>query len=296
MDRFAGMRAFTRVVEKLGFAAAARDMGLSRSAVNKAVIALENELGVQLLQRSTRKVTPTDTGLAFYDRARGLLADYDDAVAAVRDSRETPSGTLRVNAPMSFGMTYLRHAVADFLREYPRLRIELLLNDRPVDTIEEGFDVTLRIASPSYLTSVIRRDIAPVRRVLCASPEYLAAAPPLSKPEDLREHRCLQYGYSGVASQWRLAGEGGERAYPIHCVMWSNNGEVLAAAAMADQGIALLPEFIVAPELADGALVVVLPEQAPGELTLSAVYPRHRHLSSKVTVFVDALVARFASL
>ena len=294
MDRLESMRAFTRVVEKSGFAAAARDMGLSRSVVNKAVIQLENDLGTQLLQRSTRRVTPTETGLAFYDRARQILGDVEEAMSSVRDLGEHPTGNLRINAPMSFGTQHLAPVVAEFMAAHPDVHIELLLNDRFVDAIEEGFDVTLRIAEPSYVTSLITREIVGVRRVLCASPEYVARAGEPASPRELKAHRCLQYGYSGVASQWRLHGPDGDKPYGIHCVMWSNNGDVLKAAARNGQGIALLPTFIVGEDLQAGTLRSVLTEYVPGDLIMAAVYPRHRHLSAKVRLFVDALEARFA--
>ncbi len=294
MDRLQGMRAFVRVVELSGFAAAARDMGLSRSVVNKAVINLETELGTQLLRRSTRKVTPTETGLAFYDRCVQILADFDEAVAAVSELQERPTGNLRMNAPMSFGTRHLAPIVADYMARHPEVHVEVVLNDRFVDPIEEGFDLTLRISEPSYLTSLISRDIAPARRVLCASPGYLEAHGVPDSPQDLKNHRCLQYGYSGATTQWRLKGPSGEQAYPINCAMWSNNGDVLQCAAASHQGIALLPTFIVGESLQDGTLRTILPDHAPSQLTLSALYPRNRHLSAKVRLFVDLLEERLS--
>lgn len=293
MDRFASMRAFTKVVESSGFAAAARAMGLSRSVVNKAVINLENELGTQLLRRSTRKVTPTETGLAFYDRCQRILEDLDEAIASVKELQERPTGTLRMNAPMSFGTTHLAPIVGEFMAAHEHVHVELVLSDRFIDPIEEGFDLTLRIAEPAYTTSLIEQQIVPAKRVMCASPAYLAKAAPLETPASLRDHRCLQYGYSGALNQWRLMSNDGERAWPIHCSMWSNNGDVLKAAALADQGIALLPTFIVGDELQSGNLVSVLSDFAPAELVLSALYPRHRHLSAKVRLFIDLLCERF---
>src|SRR5699024_1425623 len=173
MNKFEGMRAFIRVVEAGGFAAAAREMGLSRSVVNRAVINLERELGAQLLLRSTRQVTPTDTGLAFYDRARQLLSDLDEAWSAVRSLEGKPTGTLRVNAPMSFGTLHLSRVIAEYMALYPEVHVELILNDRFVDPIEEGFDVTLRVGEPQATTSLVTRELVTVKRVLCASPTYL---------------------------------------------------------------------------------------------------------------------------
>lgn len=293
MDQLQSMRAFTKVVELNGFAAAARTMGLSRSVVNKSVINLENRLGTQLLRRSTRKVTPTETGLAFYDRCIQILGDIDEAIASVTELQDHPTGNLRMNAPMTFGTKHLAPVVADFMAQHPDVHVEVVLNDRFVDPIEEGFDITLRISEPQYLTSLISRDIAPTRRVLCASPGYLKTNGEPNDPKDLKNHRCLQYGYSGVTTQWRLTGPRGEQAYAISCALWSNNGEILRAAAVRDQGIALLPTFIVGEDLQEGTLRTVLPHCAPSDLTLSALYPRNRHLSAKVRLFLDVLEERF---
>jgi DNA-binding transcriptional LysR family regulator len=292
MDQFERMRAFTRVVEMSGFAAAARSMGLSRSVVNKAVINLENELGTQLLTRSTRRVAPTETGLAFYDRCVQILADLDEAIASVTALQEEPTGNLRLNAPMTFGTQHLASVVADFMANYPDVHIELVLNDRFVDPIEEGFDLTLRIAEPMYSTSLITREIVPARRVLCASSAYLDEYGEPESPRELKIHRCLQYGYSGTVTQWRLGGPDGEQSYPINCLMWSNNGEVLKSAALRGQGIALLPTFIVGRELQDGTLRSLLCDYQPRALVVSAMYPRHRHLSAKVRLFVEMLEQR----
>ncbi|MEL7448688.1 MAG: LysR family transcriptional regulator [Pseudomonadota bacterium] len=293
MDRVDSMRAFTKVVESNGFAAAARAMGLSRSVVNKAVINLENELGTQLLVRSTRKVSPTETGLAFYDRCIQILGDIDEAIASVKELQERPTGSLRINAPMTFGTQHLGVVVADFMAMHPEVHVELILNDRFVDPIEEGFDLTLRIAEPTYPTSLIAKDIVSARRVLCASPAYLEEAGEPVSPTALKEHRCLQYGYSGALTQWRLTGPDGEQAYTINCAMWSNNGDVLRIAAMRGQGIALLPTFIVGDALQAGTLRTILPDYQPKALVVSAMYPRHRHLSAKVRLFVELLEQRF---
>jgi DNA-binding transcriptional LysR family regulator len=293
MDRLDSMRAFAKVVEEGGFAAAARKIGLSRSVVNKSVIRLEHDLGTQLLRRSTRKVTPTEAGLAFYDRCVQILSDLEEAVTAVTELQERPTGNLRINAPMSFGTMHLSSVITEFMAGHPDVHVELVLNDRFIDPIEEGFDVTLRAAEPTASASLISRTIVSVNRVLCASPAYLAAAGEPGDPRDLKKHRCLHYGYLGSGSQWRLAGGGHAQTYAIHCVMWSNNGEILKNAAIADQGIALLPTFIVGEALQTGQLRTVLTDYKPPDIALSALYPRHRHLSAKVRLFVELLEERF---
>lgn len=295
MDQLEAMRFFTRVVETEGFAAAARDLGVSRSVVNKQVIALERSLNTQLLRRSTRQVTPTEAGTAFYHRCVALLVDFDDAVASVTELQAAPFGQLRINAPMTFGVRRLSAVVAEYMAAYPDIRVELVLNDRFVDPIEEGFDLTIRIGEPQVLTSLITCDLATVPRYLCASPGYLEAAGVPADPTELRAHRCLHYGYQDSGSQWRLRGPQGERSYAIGCVLWSNNGVMLCEAAVRHQGIVLLPDFIVSDALDSGALTPILPDHAPAALTASAVYPRHRHLSNKVRQFVDLAVERLGT-
>lgn len=226
---------------------------LSHSVVNKYVITLENELGTQLLRRSSRQVSPTEAGIAFYDRAVSILNELDEAFAAVTQLQEQPRGHLRINAPMTFGSLHLAPMVADFMALYSDVHIELVLNDRFVDPIEEGFDVTVRIAEPNPSTSLITREIVPIRRVLCASPAYLAAHGEPQEPKDLRQHRCLHYGYQETGNQWKLAGPRGEISVHINCVMWSNNGDSLRQVAIRDQGIALLPTFIVVTSFSSGA-------------------------------------------
>jgi DNA-binding transcriptional LysR family regulator len=293
MDRFLTMRAFTKVVEAGGFAAAAREMGLSRSVVNKYVIDLENALGTQLLRRSTRQVGPTEAGAAFYERTRAILSDVDETFAAVAQLHEQPRGNLRINAPMSFGALHLAALVGDFMARHTQVHVELVLNDRFVDPLEEGFDVTLRIAEPSVSTSLISKTIAPVRRVLCASPAYLASHGEPRQPQQLRAHRCLHYGYQETGNQWKLTGPQGELSVAIGCVMWCNNGESLMEVALRDQGIALLPTFIVGAALQLGTLRTVLNDYQPSDIALSALYPRHRHLSAKTRLFVEYLAERF---
>ena len=293
MDRFEALKSFVQVVESQGFAAAGRQLGLSRSVVNKHVQRLEDELGAQLLRRSTRSVTLTSSGEGFYRRALTLLSDFDDAVNAVRDLQDEPTGDLRINAPMSFGTMHLSALVADFSAQYPDLRVELVLNDRFIDPLEEGFDITLRIGEVPVSTSLVVAEIAPSNVVVCASPGYLKLSGEPHTLQDLKVHRCLHYGYQASGSNWRLQVAGRVQSVPINCAMWSNNGQVLRDAAIAGNGIVLLPTFIVGDALQNGLLRTVLVDMPPVPTSLLALYPRHRHLSTKVRLFVQALEARF---
>lgn len=294
MDKFESIRAFTQVVNAGGFAAAAREMAVSRSQVNKLVIALENELGVQLLHRSTRVVTPTETGLAFHERCLEILASLEEAERAVTQLQAEPRGRLRVNAPMSFGTMYLSPALTDFLVQYPALEMQLTLNDRFVDPIEEGFDVTVRIAKQQESASLIVHPLVSAQRVLCAAPSYLETHGTPTHPDQLRHYSCLHYGQLAVEDQWTLIGSDGERTISVTGVLCSNNGEVLKDAAVRGLGITLLPTFIVEQELQQGMLQRVLPDYHPPELSISVIYPVNRHLSTKVRLLVDFLQERFS--
>jgi DNA-binding transcriptional LysR family regulator len=294
MDKFESMRAFTQVVASGGFAAAAREMGLSRSTVNKLVIALENELGVQLLHRSTRVVTPTETGLAFYNRCVAILADISEAERAVAQLHSEPRGKLRVNAPMSFGTLHLSPALSDFLTQYPDLQVQLTLSDRFIDPLEEGFDVTLRIAEPPESASLIVHQLSLSQRVLCASPAYLEKHGTPTHPTDLCQHSCLHYGQLAANAQWQLTGIDGEYAIAVQGNICSNNGEVLKDAALRGLGITLLPTFIVGAELQQGQLQTILSDYHPPETSIYVIYPVNRHLSTKVRLLVNFLQKRFS--
>lgn len=296
MDQLAQMRTFVRVVDAGGFAAAARDLGLSRSVVNRAIIALEQQLGTALLHRSTRQVSPTDRGQLLYERCQPILAQVDEALGAVTELQDTPTGTLRVNAPMSLGTLHLSAMAARFMAAYPSIRLELALGDRQVDPIEEGFDVTVRVGRQAHSTSLASTPLGAARVVACASPGYLARAGTPAAPSALRQHRCLHYGYQSSGSQWRFRSNSArDQTVSINCVMWSNNGEVLRDAAIADQGIALLPTFIVGEAIQAKQLEVVLSDYEMPPLPLSLLCARHRQQSKKVQLFAGFIEAELAA-
>lgn len=293
MGKFSHIRAFLGVVEHGSFAEAARQAGLSRSQVNKAVIALEEELGVQLLVRTTRKVSPTSSGEAFYAHAARILADLEVAERAVREDTEEPRGTLRLNAPMSFGALHLGPALADFMKAYPDLKVELSLNDRFVDVVEEGYDATLRIAELREDSALIEHPITLVRRYLVASPDFIKSHGPIERAEQLKSLPCLHYGALGRGHVWRLLDDGKAITVDVNGVMSANNGEVLAEAAKAGLGIAMLPTFIVGPAMQSGALVRVLPNLVPPDIHLTILYPPNRHLTPKIKYLIEFLYNRF---
>jgi DNA-binding transcriptional LysR family regulator len=292
MDKLVSMRAYAKVVEHGSFSKAAREMRLSRSAVSKYVIDLERELGVQLLNRTTRSASPTDNGRVYFDRCVAILAEIEEADLMVAHLQAEPRGLLRVNAPMSFGTLHLGRAVAAFMERYPELQIELMLSDEQLDTVQEGFDVTIRIADLAD-SSLIARRIVPARRVLCASAAYLKRRGTPRHPTQLRDHDCLSYGHLATGMQWKLTGKDGDHWLQVPWKLCTNNAEILRDAAVSGRGIALLPTFIAGSELLASKLKVVLPSYRAPELSVCALYPPTRHLSTKVRVFIDYLVERF---
>ncbi len=292
MDKLTRLRAFTKVVELGSFSEAARSLRLSRSAISKYVIELETELGVQLLHRTTRSASPTDNGRVYYERCVAILSDIEEADLTVSQLQAAPRGTLRVNAPMSFGTLHLGKAIAAFMKQYPELRIHLILSDQQLDTVQEGFDVTIRIADMAD-SSLIARRIVPAHRVLCASHAYLGEHGTPKHPSDLRGHELLSYDYLGTGVQWKLTGKDGDHWINVPWRLCTNNAEILRDAALEGQGIALLPTFISGPELRSGSLKSILAGYRAPELSVCALYPPTRHVSMKVRAFIDFLVAHF---
>ncbi|HRK95547.1 MAG TPA: LysR substrate-binding domain-containing protein [Rhodospirillales bacterium] len=293
-NRLELIASFVQVVASGGFTAAAARLGSSRAVVSKHVIALERRLGVQLLNRTTRRVVATEAGLAYYERCSRILADLEEADVAVSRLQAQPRGTLKVNAPMSFGTLHLTPALIAFAELYPELRVNLVLNDRFVDMLDEGFDVGIRIGKLEDSTLIVRR-IAPAKRVVCAAPGYLARHGTPAHPGELAGHACLHYGYLASGTTWKLSGADGEHSVAVEAGICVNNGEMLRDLAVAGLGIALLPTFIVGPALADGTLRSLLDDYRAPETAINVIYPPSRHLSAKVRVFTDFLVERIGT-
>lgn len=294
MDKLEAMSAFAKVVALGSYAEAGRALGLTRSAVSKAVMELEQILGARLLDRTTRRVSPTEAGLSYYERCLDILSRIEETELQVSRLHDEPRGVLRINAPMSFGMLYLGDAIAAFMAAYPDLSVEMTLNDRFIDPVEEGVDVTIRIAALAD-SSLIARKLAPARRVLVASPAYLAAHGTPETPDDLAQHRWLGYGASGLQRWSYTKGDGSTGTVPLKTALNANNGHILRDAALAGQGITELPTFLVGCDLAAGKLALVLPSFQRPELGIYARYTPNRYLAAKTRVFIDFLVARFGT-
>lgn len=289
MKKLQAIEAFVAVVDHQGFSAASEALPFSRAAVSKYVADLERELGGRLLNRTTRRVSLTEAGRAYYARCREILAAVDEADCIVTGMTATPTGTLRINAPMSFGIRQLGPLLAEFRRRYPEILLDLVLADRMVDMVEEGFDVTLRITRPAD-SSLVARRVAPCRFAVVASPSYLEAAGRPSRPRDLTGHDCLVYSYAPSPGAWTFSSTGETLTVDVRGSLVANNGDMLCEAAMAGAGVALLPTFIVCDAIRDGSLVPLLADYPVATADIFAVYPTARFLSAKVRLWVDLLV------
>lgn len=292
LDLLAGMVVFARVVDAGGISAAARAMGLSKSAVSKQLSALEDRLGARLLQRTTRRMSLTEAGAGFLEHCRRVVAEAEAAESAIGALQGEPRGTLRVNAPMTFGIMHLAAIIPDFMARHPQLGVDMVLNDRMVDLLDEGFDVAVRIGKLAD-SSLVARKLAPARRVMVAAPSYLDRRGRPAALAELAQHDVLSYSYVPAAEEWRFDCPGGEESVRVTSRLRANNGDILLAACLAGSGIAALPTFISGPSLRAGSLVRVLPHLERTDFAIHAVWPTARHLSAKVRAFVDFLAERF---
>lgn len=295
MDRFSSMAGFVGVVEAGSFVRAAERLGSSTSSLSRLIGDLEQHLAVRLLNRTTRRLSLTEAGQAFYERAVQLLADLDEAEALASSAAASPRGTLRITCSHAMGVQRIAPAVAQFNARYPDVRFEISVSDRIVDLVEEGFDLAIRI-SPSNNDQLVARRLGAVRLWLAASPGYLSAHGIPRKPADLSAHAALTYAYTPNPRIWRLLDGKGvvhdvRVGGPLHC----NSGDLSIAAAIAGLGVVLEPDFMLQPALASGALVRVMPDHESPPADIWAVYPSRRHLSAKVRVFVGHIVESFAA-
>lgn len=290
--RFDTILAFVRVAETGSFSEAARRLNLSKSMISRQVSALEADLGVRLLHRTTRSLSPTEAGRAYLERCQRILADLDEANLLVSHLQAVPRGRLRVSAPLSFGVGHLSSCLPGFLERYPEIELEMGFTDRHVDLVEEGWDVAVRIGRLADSSLIVRR-LAPVRRLAAASPAYLARRGTPTRPEELAGHDCLTHG-GRIHSEWRFAGDDGKPLQvEVRGRFDADNGDVLRDMALAGLGIVLLPSFFLGDDIRAGKLVPLLEKYVPLDSSLNAVYPHGRHLSPKVRAFVDHLAATF---
>jgi DNA-binding transcriptional LysR family regulator len=287
MDRLTSLTAFVRVVDNGGFSAAGRRLNMSTTMVSNHVQALEDRLGVRLLNRTTRKVSLTEVGKAYYDRCIQILADIEQADDIASAMQSTPRGTLRVYTATHV-VPFVAPVVSEFLNTYREVKVDLSMGEGTIDLIEEGFDVAIRMTPPPD-SSLILRSLATWRHVLCCSPAYIEAHGQPQQPADLAERDCLRH-VNYPYDEWRFIDRKGTPAsVRVSGRLICNSGETLRQAALDGVGIAFAAGFLVHGDLQAGRLVRLLPDYRPLELSMIAVYPHRHHLSAKVRTFIDML-------
>jgi DNA-binding transcriptional LysR family regulator len=292
MDKFKEMQTFVAVAESGSFVKAADHLETSKAAVSRYVAQLEERLGVRLMQRTTRRLSLTDEGHAFLAHCKETLALIHDAEEEIQNKRNSPTGLIRINAPLTFGILHLAPLWGKFTALYPQVRLEVTLADRVVDLVEEGYDVAVRVASlPS--STLISRQLASTSLVVCASPKYLKGKAKPQHPYDLKDHSVISYSYLATGDEWVFQGPDGEVRVKTHPKIHTNNGDTCRSAALAHQGVILQPTFIVGHDIQKGDLVELLPQFKSVELGIYAVYPSRKLVSPRIRALVDFLVKEF---
>jgi DNA-binding transcriptional LysR family regulator len=293
MDRLTEMEAFATVVDQGGFTDAARKLGISKSAVSKHVSSLEGRLGARLLNRTTRRVSPTEIGLAYYDRARRVLNDAGEADALVTAMQAEPSGLLRVSAAADFGAGHLSPVLGRFLHQYPNITVNMVLGNRYVELISEGFDLAVRVGDLDD-SSLLARKLACCHKQMVASPAYLEEYGRPTRIDDLNAHKLLHYSSQSGGNLWRVTSPTGERRQ-VRSQGWLtvNDGQSLLTACVNGLGIAFLPSYLYGDAMRQGLVVPAIEGLAPETLGIHAVYPPGRYTQPKVRAFVDFLVDTF---
>jgi DNA-binding transcriptional LysR family regulator len=287
--------AFRRVVELHSFNAAARDLEMTTGAISKLIAQLESDIGVRLLNRTTRAVSVSDEGAAFYESAVRILDEVASAAEQARSQASAMHGRLRVSVPTSFALMWLSSRVPAFLAQHPQLTLDLTLNDRFVDLVHDGFDCALRIATALPDSQLVAKPLGSVDRVCVASPGYLQRAAALDRPEDLRAHDCLVYTQTATPGEWPFSGSATGRPIEVRGSYRVNNSVMLRDALVAGRGVALTPRFVVDDLLLEGELTEVLVAYRPLRHTLFGIAAHQRFLSRKVRAFFDFVAAGMAS-
>jgi DNA-binding transcriptional LysR family regulator len=294
-DEILAMVFFVRVVEARSFTAAAARLGVSKSVVSARVAALEEQLGVRLLHRTTRKLALTEDGQTLYERCTRMVAAADEAAAEVAGTGDQPRGLLRINAPIVFAQEYLAAPMATYLERYPDVRIEITMSDRFIDLVDEGIDVAIRIASNLEGAGLTARKLAADQTRLVAAPSYLARKGTPSSGDQLAQHDCLVYSLLKVSQEWRFREPGSKEPTTVALSprFSAASGAVLRSGALAGMGLAVLPTFMIAGDLAAGRLRPVIDSFVPARLGIYAAYPEGRRVPGKTRAFADLLAAHF---
>lgn len=292
VDHFNVIPYFIAVVDHKGFSAAADALGISKSAISKRISQLEAHLGVRLLHRTTRKISLTEAGSRYYEYAAKANLEAQNAEDAVSQLQGEPQGKLKVNAPMSFGLIHMAGLIPEFLLRYPKISIDLVMNDKQVDLIEHGFDVAIRTGELKD-SSLIARRLAPVHSIVCASPDYLEKQGAPATPADLSDHNCLLYSYSSNKDHWQFNNNTKEINIRVDGNYRVNNSEALKEALSKGLGIGRLPSFIAGDAIREGKLVNLFPSYSMPSKNVYAVYPERNYLPAKVRAFLDFAIEYF---
>lgn len=286
------MAVFAKAVELGSFSAAGDVLEMSSQLVGKHVQVLEQHLGVRLLNRTTRRQHLTDIGREFYERTKGILADVEAAEGLAAETRATPRGRLRINAPVTFGIHALSPRLPEYLAAYPEVTLELSMTNRGVDVIDEGYDLVFRIGQLTD-SGLIARPLAPYRLILCAAPNYIAARGPIEKPQDLAHQECLGFLHPELSKRWTLIGPEGAVTVPVSGRLMVDSGEALMAAAVSGMGVLLQPSEIVEPYIAAGQLVRLLPEYSAPTRPMHILYAPDRRMTPKLRSFIEFVMVNF---
>jgi len=290
MDRLTRIRVFIQVVESGSFSAASERLGLSRAAVSKYVSQLEEFLGGRLLHRTTRHVSPTESGRIYYERCREILLHLEEADGLVSGLSGQPRGTLRVTCPTYFASRHLLPLIDEFNRLYPDLNVEIMCAERIVDLVDEGYDLAIRITRTPDQELIARR-LAHCRHIVAASPEYLANNPIPGTPEDLKQHRCIVFSYH-ITSIWPFMKDGIDYSVKVPAALKTNNPDVLLESTLSGMGVTLMPTFLAGDAIRRGELRQVLQNYQTIDLDIYVVYASRHHLPVKIRVFIDFLKGR----
>ena len=292
MDTLTAMSVFAAVVENNSLAGAARAKNISPSVVSKQLAALEDRLGVRLLNRTTRRISLTEVGSAYYDRCKRILADVDEAEVAVSQSHAAPRGRLKITAPTTFAHRHVAPHLPSFIARFPDVEVQLLVNDRIVDLVDEGIDLAIRI-SVLKDSSLIARKLANNVRSIVAAPEYLSRHGRPHVPDELIQHTLLTYPPGNQINDWHFMVGGTETVIRAKGAIMTSNGDSILKAVQAGGGLAMLPSFMTGEHIKSGRLIEVLSEFVREDVPIYAVYPSSRHLSPKVRAFVDFLIETY---
>ena len=297
MDRLRAFEVFATVVAKASFTKAADTLDTSPANVTRYVNELEAHLATRLLNRSSRKLSLTESGAALYERCKAILDDVAEAEALASSAALSPRGRLRINAGVTFGIRHLAHLWPAFMKKYPEIELDIDLIDRVVDMVEEGYDLVIRVSAAASPTNHVARKLATSRNVVCAAPSYLKQHGVPKIPADLARHACLGFTYAATGDEWHFTDPTGKAVrVKVNCAFHTNNGDTLREAALAGHGVIRPAAFLVGDDLLSGRLVQLLPDHRLADTDLLAIYPSRRHLSAKVRVMIDFLSAAFKGI